>query len=137
MMMRGLMIGVALTALAACETGSGAARSFDDPAVQKLYNLRTPEYFATMQVASVVARNCARYSFDTALEFEVNEKRNEVGRGTLSANGLRDAIDMETDVTQRSFAAKHGVDLTGGDLCAAADAETAEGSALSALLAPA
>ncbi len=135
MMMRGLMFGAALT-LAACATGSSAARPFSDPAVQKLYNLPTPQYYATLKIANQVAQNCARYRYDTALDLDVNEKRNEVGRGSLSAIGLRGAIELETDVSERSFTAKHGVELTGADLCPAADAEMLENSAMAAVLVP-
>ncbi len=134
MMIRGLMVGAALT-LAACATGSGG-RSLDDPAVQRLFNLPTAQYFATIRIANQVAQNCARYRYDAVLDAELNEKRNEVGRGTLSAAGLRTAIETETDVSERSFTAKHGVELTGADLCPAADAEVLEGSALSAMLLP-
>ncbi|WP_439156190.1 hypothetical protein [Yoonia sp.] len=136
MMMRGLMFGAVLT-LAACATGPQAARSFDDPAVQKLFSLPTPQYYATTALASRIAANCARYTYDSVLDVQINQKRNEVGRGSLSAMGLRDAIDVETDVTIRSFAAKHGVDVQAGDdLCPAADAEMLEASALSAVLIP-
>ena len=135
MIMRGVMFGAALS-LAACATGSGAARSFEDPAVQKLYNLPTPLYFATLKVANNVARNCGRYRYDAILDAELNKRRNEVGRGTLSASSMHVAIETETGVSERSFVAKHGVELTGADLCAAADAETLEGTALSALLVP-
>ena len=136
MMMRALTIGAVLT-LAACGAGTGGARSFDDPAVQKLYNLPTPQYYATLKIANQVAQNCVRYRYDSALDLEVNERRNEVGRGSLSALGLRNQIDLETDVSQRSFNAKHGVDITAGDdLCPAADAEYAENSAMAAVLVP-
>jgi hypothetical protein len=135
MMVRGLLMGAALT-LAACATGSGAGRSFDDPAVQKMYNMPTPLYYATIKIANQMAQNCARYRYDAVLDAELNEKRNEVGRGSLSAVALRNAIEAETDVGQRSFVAKHGVELTGADLCPAADAETLENSALSAMLVP-
>ncbi|MDX8352329.1 hypothetical protein [Cognatiyoonia sp. IB215182] len=132
---RGLMMGAAF-ALAACSTGSGAARSFEDPAVQQLFNMPTPRYFATLKVANQVAQNCARYRYDAILDAELNERRNEVGRGTLTARPLTAQIEAETDVTQRSFQGKHGVELTGADLCPAADAEVLENSALSALLVP-
>jgi len=136
MMMRGLIIGTALT-LAACATGPQAARSFDDPAVQKLFNLPTPQYYATLRIANRVAQTCARYNYDSVLDLQVNEKRNEVGRGSLSAIGLRAAIELENDVSERSFSAKHGVELSqGGDLCPAADAETLENSAMAAVLVP-
>lgn len=134
MMVRGVIFGAAF-AMAAC-SGSGAARSFDDPAVQKLFTLPTPVYYATLQIANRVAQNCPRYRYDAALDLEMNEARNEVGRGSLSANSLRQAIEVEADVSQRSFMAKHGVTFEGDDLCAAGDAETREGSALSALLVP-
>jgi len=136
MMVRGFIMGAALT-LAACATGPQAARSFDDPAVQKLFNLSTPQYYAALALGSQVAQSCPRYTYDSALDFMVNGKRNEMGRGSLSAMGQRAAIELETDVTARSFAAKHGVVLGAGqDLCAAADAETNEGTALSAVLIP-
>ena len=71
------------------------------------------------------------------LDVDINEKRNEVGRGSLSAIGLRNAIDLESSVSERSFAAKHGVEVGAGeDLCPAADAETLEDSAMAAVLVP-
>ncbi len=74
MMTRGLMIGAAL-ALAACTTGG--ARSFDDPAVQKLFNMSTPQYYANLTLANRIAQNCARYSYDAALDliFERSPQR--------------------------------------------------------------
>ena len=134
-MTRGLMVCAAL-ALAACST-TGAARSFDDPAVQKLFNMSTPQYYANLTLANRIAQNCARYSYDAALDSSLNEARNEVGRGSLSANSQRAGIELETDVSQRSFEVKHGVDITSDDLCAAGDAEVLEGSAISAMLIPA
>lgn len=133
-MTRGLMFGAALT-LAACATG-GAARSFDDPAVQKLFLMPTPVYYANLSIANEVAQRCARYRYDAALDSELNEARNEVGRGSLSASSQRNAIDLETDVGERSFAVKHDVDLQADDLCAAGDAEALEGSGISAMLVP-
>ena len=135
MMTRVLILGAAL-GLAACTTGSGAARPFEDTAVQKLYNQTIPEYYATLKVANVVATNCAAYRYDAALDAMLNEKRNEVGRGSLAAHSLRLAIETETEIAERSFGAKHDVELLGGDLCPAADSETLEGTALSALLVP-
>ena len=134
MMKKGLVLGAVL-GLSAC-LQQGAARSFDDPAVQQLFTMSTPMYYANLTVANAVAQNCSRYRYDAALDSTLNEARNEMGRGSLAANALRDAIELETDVSRRSFEAKHGVALTGGDLCAAGDAETLEGSALSALLIP-
>jgi len=134
MMTRGLMIGAALT-LAACTT-TGAARSFDDPVVQKLFSQSTPAYYANLTLATQIAQSCARYDYDAALDFQLNEARNEVGRGSLSAIAQRDAIDIESDVAKRSFQARHGVEVGANVLCAAGDAETLEGSALSALLIP-
>ncbi len=134
MMIRGLMLGATLT-LAAC--ASGGTRSLDDPAVQKLFNMSTPQYYASLTLANQIARNCARYSYDAALDSALNEARNEVGRGSLSANSQRAGIELETDVSQRSLEVKHGVELGADDLCAAGDAEVLEGSAISALLIPA
>lgn len=123
-------------ALSACASAPQPARPFEDPAVQKLFALQTPQYFATLRLANTIALTCPRYSYDTALDFLLKDKRNEVGRGTLSAVGLGNAIDLEQDVTDRSFMAKHGVALVGDDLCPAADVERAEGTALSAILVP-
>ncbi|KQB98357.1 hypothetical protein AL073_05660 [Loktanella sp. 1ANDIMAR09] len=133
MMTRGLMLGAALT-LAACATGG---RNLDDPAVQKLFNMSTPQYYASLTLANRIAQNCARYTYDAALDSALNEARNEVGRGSLAANSQRAGIELETDVSQRSFQVKHGVDITSDDLCAAGDAEVLEGSGISALLIPA
>ena len=133
-MTRGLMLGAAL-ALAAC-AGTGA-RSFNDPAVQKLFSMSTPQYYANLTLANRVAQNCARYSYDAALDASLNDARNEVGRGSLASNSQRDGIELETDVSKRSFEVKHGVDVTSDDLCAAGDAEVLEGSGLSAMLIPA
>lgn len=133
-MIRATMIGAAL-ALAACSTG-GAARSFDDPAVQKLFTMSTPAYYANISLANKVSQSCARYRYDAALDSELNEARNEVGRGSLSAISQRSGIELETEVSMRSFSVKHDVDLETDDLCAAGDAEALEGSALSAMLIP-
>ena len=130
MMIRSGAVCVAL-ALAACATGSGPARDLADPAVQPLLTMPTPAYYATQ-----VAQNCARYRYDAELESALNERRNELGRGSLSANAQRGAIELETDVSQRSFTAKHGVTLLGADLCPAADAEVLQGSLNSVMLVP-
>ncbi|MFT6073513.1 MAG: hypothetical protein ACJAZ1_000419 [Yoonia sp.] len=134
MMTRGLLLGAAL-AIAACST-TGAARSFDDLAVQKLFTQSTPMYYADLSLANQISQSCARYNYDAALDLELNEARNEVGRGSLSAISQRAAIEIETDVGKRSFEVRHGVEIGADDLCAAGDAETLEGSALSALLIP-
>ncbi|WP_375255307.1 hypothetical protein [Yoonia sp.] len=133
-MKRGLMVGAAMT-LAAC-VQPGVTRSFDDPAVQQLFTMPSPQYYATLTLANTVAVNCVRYDYDADLDQALNRARNEYGRGSLSANGLRDAIELETDVSRRSFAAKHGVDPDQDDLCGAGDAEALEGSPLSAMLVP-
>jgi len=132
MMKKGLIFS-AVFGLSGC-LGETAARSFDDPAVQQLFTMSTPQYYATLTLANAVAQNCARYRYDAALDSTLNSARNEVGRGSLAANALREAIELETDVSRRSFEAKHGVEVTGGDLCAAGDAESVEGSPLSAML---
>jgi len=132
MMTRGLMLGAAL-GLAACAEGG---LNFDDPAVQQLFTMSTPQYYANQSIANQIAQGCATYAYDTGLDAQLNEARNEVGRGSLGAASQRDAIDLETDVAERSFQAKHDVALGSDDLCAAGDAEKLEGSALSALLIP-
>ena len=136
MMTRVWLIGAAF-GLAACASGPEGARAFEDPAVQKLYNLPTPQYYATLEIATKVAQNCARYSYDSAVDLLVNEKRNEVGRGSLTALGLSNQIELERDVSGRSFAGRHGVELdSGADLCPAADAEYQQNSAIAAVLVP-
>lgn len=133
MMTRGLMIGAALTLAACANTG---ARSMDDPAVQKLFSMSTPKYYATLTLANRITQNCVRYTYDGELDATLNAARNEVGRGSLAANSQRAAIDLESDVSLRSFTVKHGVGFDTDDLCTAGDAEVLEGSAISALLIP-
>ena len=135
MIARGLMFGAAL-GLAACTT-TGASRSFDDPAVQQLFGMSTPVYYANLNLANQIAQSCGRYSYDTTLDLQLNEARNEVGRGSLAAISQRNAIDLETSVAVRSFQARHDVAVGVDDLCAAGDAEVLEGTGLSALLIPA
>ena len=98
--------------------------------------MSTPEYYATLTLAQRVAQACDQYAYDTALDVQLNEARNEVGRGSLSALSLRNAIELETDVARRSFEVKHNVDVSADNLCAAGDAEALEGTALSAMLIP-
>ena len=130
------LAGLTALALAGCATGSGPVRSFDDPAVMALGQLSVPQYFATVAVATRVARNCTRYRFDAELESQINRMRNELDRGSLMAVGMRNAIELETDVMRRSFIARHQVDFDTGDLCPAADAELLSASPIGALLVP-
>ena len=132
---RGGAICAALV-LAGCTTGSGPTRELTDSAVQRLVMMPTPAYYATLTIASQVAQNCARYRYDAELDSAMNERRNELGRGSLSAIAQRDGIELETDGSQRSFTAKHGVALQGADLCPAADAEVLQGSLISVMLVP-
>ncbi len=135
MMGRGLIVGAALV-VAGCSQ-QVATLNLDDVATQRLFQMPSPQYYATLAIANQVATNCARYSYNTEVDVLMNEERNKVGRGSLSAAGLRGAIDLEQDVSERAFSAKHGVELgAGADLCPAADAEALEASAMSAVLTP-
>lgn len=128
---------IAALGLAACSTSAPSpARGFDDPAVRALLAQPVPEYYADVRLAVQVARSCARYRFDTALDLAVNEHRSKHGRGSLAALSQRAAIDAMTDIHTRAFRAQYGVVPGEGDVCPAADAELARGSALSALLVP-
>lgn len=122
--------------LAGCATGSGPLRNVDDPAVQRLLALPVPDYFATLAIATTVARNCDRYRYDAELDSALNSLRNMRGEGSLAAVVQREAITMETDVRQRSFIARHALTDIRADLCPAADAEMLAGSAISAMLVP-
>ncbi|MFN3663925.1 hypothetical protein [Yoonia sp.] len=133
MIRRAAVIAAGLV-LAACATGGGPQRDLSDPAVRQLLQLPVPQYFATVAVATTLTRNCPRYRFDAELESMINQSRNAAGQGSLVAAAQRTGIELETDVMQRSFAAKHRVDLQTSDLCPAADAEALQNSALSALL---
>ena len=135
MMTRGLALSAALV-LAACG-GSQPMRSMDDPAVQQLLGQSIPEYYGSLALANDVAFSCPRYTIDAALDAQVSDARNAVGRGSLAAGMQAAAIDLERDVSLRSFEAVHGVEVGLDDLCAAGDAEVARQSALSALLVPA
>lgn len=132
MMKHAIFLGAGL-GLAACSGGL----NLNDPAVEQLYTMPTPQYYATQTLANKIAANCDSYAYDAELDGLLNEARNEVGRGSLGARAQRNAIDLETDVSQRSFQAKHGVNLEFDDLCPAGDAEVLEGTALSAFLKPA
>ena len=124
---------VAVVALLGC-VESGPALRLDEPAVAKLYDLPIPHYYATMTLAGQLAAGCASYRYDIAQDQALSEARNAEGRGSLSALALQNAIDVETDVTRRSFLAKHGLASLEGDTCAVIASEKAEQSPLSALL---
>ena len=122
--------------LTACETAPKAARSFSDPAVQKLYMLPVPDYYGTIRLAKQVAQACPRYRFDQAQDFQVNEKRNAEGRGSVAALSQGGAIDVMADVLKREFQAKYDVVVGQDNLCAAADQDYAKNTALASLLVP-
>ena len=124
--------------LGACAFGPQPARGMNDPAVQRLFTASTPDYYAALNIAGQIAKSCPRYTYDSVLDLEINERRNEAGRGSLAALSLSREIERATIAARAAFAQRHGVDLTSGraDLCAAADVEAREGSALSAVLIP-
>ncbi len=95
-----------------------------------------PEYYAEVGLAAQVAQACPRYRFDDALYAEMAARRSAAGEGDRAALGQRDAIEAMGDIRLREFRARHGTVPGQGDVCAAADAEIARGSALSALLVP-
>lgn len=133
MMQRALLLVV--LGLAACGSpGPQAARGFDDPAVQRLYALPVPVFFAERQLAGEIAAGCARYRFDAVLSADLVARRSAEGQGRIAAVQQRDAIDTMTGIRTRELRARYGNVPGEGDMCPLADAETARGSALSALL---
>ena len=132
-----LVGAVALCAgLAACDASPKPARAFSDPAVQKLYMLPVPDYVGTTRLARQVAQACPGYSYDQAQDFQVNEKRNAEGRGSVAALSQSGGVDVMTDVIRREFQAKYGVTVGQDNLCEAADQDSAANTALAALLVP-
>ncbi len=134
--MRWLGVAFVGIALSGCADVPSAARSFDDPAVQKLYALSVAEYYANLRLASDIANSCDRYTFDQSLDLDINERRSAEGRGSISALRQRNSIDAMSDIRTREFRAKYGVAPGEGDVCDAADQEVAQQTALSAVLVP-
>ena len=135
---KAVVAALSLAALSACAMSPQPAREFSDPAVQRLFNASIPEYYAALNIAGQIAKTCPRYTYDSVLDLQVNERRNVEGRGSREAMTMSRGIELETAVARRSFNARHGVDLDlgRGDLCAAADAEAARQSAIAAVLVP-
>jgi hypothetical protein len=125
-----------LTAIAACNASPKPARAFSDPAVQTLYMLPVPDYYGTIRLAQQVAQSCPSYSFDQAQDYQVTEKRNVEGRGSVAAAAQPGAIDVMSDVLKREFQAKYDVTVGQDNLCAGADQEYAKNTALAAVLVP-
>lgn len=135
-MMRPIAILALCVGLTACDSNSRPARSFSDPAVQKLYALPVPDYAGTARLAQQIAQSCPRYRFDSGLYSKVNEKRNKEGRGSTAAKTQSGGVDVMTSVLTREFQSDYGVTVGQSDVCAAADQESAKNTALAALLAP-
>ena len=112
------------------------ARDFDDQAVLRLFAEPIPEYYANLRLARDIAASCDRYRFDQSLELQISERRNQEGRGSVAALRERVSIDVMTDIRTRELRAKYGVAPGEGDVCGLADQETAEETALSAVLVP-
>ncbi|MEP3637855.1 MAG: hypothetical protein ABJN14_11410 [Paracoccaceae bacterium] len=112
------------------------ARDFDDQAVLRLFAQPIPEYYANLRLARNIAASCNRYRYDQSLDLQISERRNQEGRGSLAALRERSSIDAMTDIRTREFRAKYGVAPGEGDVCDAADQETAQETALSAVLVP-
>lgn len=126
-----------VVAVSACtDTVPPASRGFDDPAVVRLNALPIPEYYANLRLAGDIAENCDRYRYDLSLDLAVNERRNREGRGSFAALRERSSIDAMEDIRTREFRAKYGVAPGEGDVCDAADQESAQQTALSAVLVP-
>jgi hypothetical protein len=126
------MIGLGVL-LAGCAV-QGPSASLNSAGAQELLALPLPEYAAKIRLARQVAADCPRYSYNDQLQVDLSAARPDTARGSLEALRQRGGIDLATDVEMRSFQAKHRLTVGASDLCDAADAEVAQGTAIGVFL---
>lgn len=108
--------------------------ALDTPGAQALLAMPLPEYGARIRLARQIAADCGRYAYNDQMQVAVGAARPDTAGGSLEALRQRGGIDVATDVATRSFQARHRVTVGASDLCAAGDAEFAEGSPIGVLL---
>ena len=123
---------VLLLSLAAC--ASNAPVSLSTSAAQNMLAQPLPEYAAKLRIARQISASCERYEFNDQMQVALSAARPDTAGGRLQAIRQGPGIALATDVELRSFQAKHGVDISSANLCAAGDREVAEQTGISALL---
>ena len=107
-----------------------------DAAQAALLDSDNPEFYADARLARSISRFCPRYGFDEPLYNNLLDKRHRVGRGLIAAERQSAEINAMTETKLSAFFETYGVLPGDGDVCAAADAEMAAETNLSALLVP-
>ncbi|MCL6283976.1 hypothetical protein M3P21_10580 [Ruegeria sp. 2012CJ41-6] len=126
-------------AISACQTTTGAVSRASVPsdlnaAQVKLYELPLESYYGSVRVGRLLANGCDSYEFDTRLDSEINERRNEQGRGSFAALSRRKAVQTAMAQAEADIGSQYGVNPRTDNLCAAASAEVQKQSVNSALL---
>ena len=117
--------------LAAC----GGPTRMGDARAQTLLMMPTPQFAAERQVAFELAQRCPSYRWDARLDQDMNEARTARGAGYATAQRLRGAIEVETDIKRRSVSANHGgAPYSGLNPCTVLDTETQRQTPLSVLV---
>jgi len=98
------------------------------PAVQAALALPPVQFTAMLGLAQQVAQGCSTYQYSTKFQDAI------IGARGIGGVGNRSGVDVELDVSRRSFQAKHDLTLGQDNTCTAIAAEIAEGTAISALL---
>jgi len=119
--------------ISACANG-GASVDLSSSAVRNLLAQPLPEYAAKLRVARQIAASCDRYDFNSQMQVALSAARPDTAGGRLQAIRQSAGIELATDIEIRSFQARHGLEISGNDLCAAGDREVSEQTGISALL---
>ncbi|MFY0310352.1 hypothetical protein ACFMBG_10740 [Leisingera sp. D0M16] len=117
-------------ALAACSDPETRARhdamraklNTSDSRHQALLAMPLLDYYQTTIVASRIGARCAGLSHNAIADLELNERRNEMGRGSFSAIGRKKEILAAADAREQAVVRQYG------SLCAAGQQEFARGS---------
>ncbi|MFT6675678.1 MAG: hypothetical protein ACJAVM_001871 [Sulfitobacter sp.] len=106
-----------LLALSACSTSSTPTPNLDraDPRYASLLAADLPAFYGTLAVAVLVSNDCSGLQRNPRIDLELNERRNEQGKGSFAALTQRQAIKNAQIASSESFKRKHG-----NNLCAAA-----------------
>lgn len=153
MTLRMVLAGTAVFLIAGCQNGSSteaevpppidtteiapesASIGSVSPAEQELIQMEKTEFYATQSLALRIAKQCEALNFDFRRHADIEALRGEGGGGFGLPFRGRSVRARATEL-DAEFAAKHGVDLAEGDLCAAGQAERTAQSAVSGTLRP-
>lgn len=121
------LAALALLGLAACSPAP-QVRELSNPSVNALMALPIPQFFATLRLSSRLASDCPAFDYDSRAAEAISAARTRGRTYEAAQNAI--PIDIESDVTLRSFEAKHA----GASACTAAEIEFEEQTAVSAVL---